>query len=564
MTEDNHDGGHAPICIIPARGKSPYLPKKNIKPIDGKPLVAHSIETAVECSALKNVFVSTESERIIEIAESYGARVPFIRPEELTYRDTSLRPVIQHGLNRIMDTVEDVTITPATPIVILQPNVPFRRVQDIEDAVAKYQDSSYQSVVSVTRENGFFWRETEEGLAPPFPIERRLRDDTDPMLKESGSITVTSPHAVREREWPGASPGYVVTDRLSSFKVDTLIDFWLAEKIARGPNIVFRTEGGGDLGLGKVYRAVTIAAELEEIFECEITFVTDESYSEGVSLIRSHGFDLETISTVDEDLGTIRRVDPDIVVVDIEHTNEWYHDQLHQFSAAVVDFENVYDGEEPADFVINPQRHVADFERDNYLNGPEYLVLRDEFRKGSPEIPETAERVLLTFGGTDPLGLTIDSVAALGEADLGYDYRVVLGPGFEREADLESFPESVQSRFEFRRNVDNMGELMRWADIAISSGGRTVYELAATGTPSIVIAQNDGEVERMQLLREHDAIEFLGHGESVDFDCLPPYLDDLAHDPERRGLLSKRGSDLVDGHGLQRIVGTIERMFVGE
>lgn len=563
MTDDPADGTHSPICIIPARGKSPYLPKKNIKPINGKPLVAHTIETAVECSVLEHVFVSTESERIARIAEQCGARVPFMRPVSLTDKETSLRPVVAHALEEIGDTVDDVAITPSTPIVILQPNVPFRQQRDIEEAVTKFTEATDRSVVSVTRENGFFWRETETGLSPPLPIERRLGNDFNPMLKEGGSITVTNPRAVRLQEWPGESPGYVVSDRLSSFKVDTLIDFWLAEKIASGPTVVFRTEGGGDLGLGKVYRAVTIATEIEEIFECDITFVTDESYQEGISLIQSHGFDLRTVRNANEDLDTVRALDPDIVIVDLEEINKQYHDQLHQCSAAVIDFENVYDGEEPADFVINPQRHLDDFERDNYLNGPKYLVLREEFRNQSPEIPQTAQNVLLTFGGTDPLGLTVNCVEALGRADLGYEYRVVLGPGFDREDRLQSLPESTLSQFEFRRNVENMGEIMQWADIAVSSGGRTVYELAAMGTPSIVIAQNDGEVERMKLLCEHDAIEFLGHGRTVDFQSLPGYLDELAGNHERRIRLSTRGRDLVDGHGLKRIVAVLKQMFVG-
>lgn len=563
MTEKPEKRPDSPICIIPARGRSPDLPKKNIKSIDGKPLVSYSIETAVESSILPHVFVSTESEHIAQIAESYGARVPSMRPVKLTDQDTSLRPVIKHALEQIDETVSDVVVTPATPIVILQPNVPFRRKHDIEEAVTKFTESSKQSVVSVTREDGFFWRETDRELSPQYPVKHRLNDDTNPMLKESGSITVTSPYAVRTQQWPGSSPDYVISNWLSVFKVDTLIDFWVAEKIAQGPTVVFRTEGGGDLGLGKVYRAVTIAAEIEEIFECDITFVTRASYQEGCSLIQSHGFNLRTIDTVSEDLDTVRELHPDIVIVDIEEASDGYLNRLHQFSAAVVDFENVYDGQEPVDFVINPQRRMDDFERENYLHGPEYLVLRDEFQNSSPEIRQCAENVLLTFGGTDPLGLTIDTVKTLGRADLGYEYKVILGPGFSQNDELKSLPDKNLSAFEFYRNVTNMGELMKWTDIAISSGGRTVYELAAMGTPSVVIAQNEGEVERMKLLQDYDAIEFLGHGATVNFDALPAFIDELGTDYERRALLSKRGHNLVDGHGLQRIVEKIKHMFVG-
>lgn len=563
MTDSSNEGHSSTICIVPARGHSPDLPKKNIKPIDGKPLVAHTIETAIESDSIDDVFVSTESERIAQIATDHDARVPFLRPRELAKSDISLRPVIEHAVDEIPASCAEVTVTPETAVIILQPNLPFRRTADIGRAVTEFERTSKDAVVSVARENSYLWRDAGDDLSPQFSVERRLHNESQPVFRETGSITVTSPRAVRAQDWPGSSPGYVVTDRLSSFKIDTLIDFWLAEKIAEGPSVVIRTDGGGDLGLGKVYRAMTIATELEDIFGCEITFVSDEAYEDGVSLIRSHGFDAKTVSNLTDDIDLMRTLKPDVVLVDVPDIEERYHDELHGLSAAVVDFENVHNGDDAADFVINPQRHLDQMERDNYLNGPEYLVLRDEFHDVKPTVPETAENVLLTFGGTDPLGLTVESVSALGHSYVEYTYRVVLGPGFDGEAELRSLPEDVCSQFDFRRDVDNMGELMQWADVAISSGGRTVYELAATGTPAIVIAQNEGEVERMELLRRHGVIQFLGHGESVDFATLPAVLDDLAKDAERRSVLSSRGRELIDGQGLQRILETIERMFVG-
>jgi spore coat polysaccharide biosynthesis predicted glycosyltransferase SpsG len=308
---------------------------------------------------------------------------------------------------------------------------------------------------------------------------------------------------------------------------------------------------------------VTISTELEDIFNCNIKFISDERYKTGIDIVRSHGFTVETIGDVNEDIEIMQEIDPDIILVDVSEMDASYQESLRQMSAAIVDFENIYDGDEPVDFVVNPQRDPERISQENYLNGPEYLVIRDEFREVTSEITERAENVLFTFGGTDPLGLTIDCVSAFAEADLDLNYRVIVGPGFNEEARLQSIPEVVRRKFDFYRDVESMSDFMQWADIAVSAGGRTVYELAATGTPTVVIAQNNGEVERMKFLREKGAIEFLGHGQKVDFGAFPAYLNDLAKDKERRAILSKRAEEIVDGQGLQRIVAMIEQMFVG-
>jgi len=550
----------APLCVIPARGDSPDLPKKNIKPIDGKPLVAHTIDTAVECSAIDDVFVSTESNRIAQIARERGAKVPFMRPEHLTRKDVSLGPVIEHAAETIAETVETVEVNDTTPILVLQPNVPFRRSEYIDRALREYRQIDQDTLISVVQESEFFWHENGNRMDPVLLSREKLRDNFEPVYKETGAITITTLDRLKRGKWTGNSPGYIVTDKLSSFRVNKLVDFWLAERIASGLDIVFRVDGGNDLGLGKVYRAITLATEIEELFNCEITFVTHTSYPSGTEFIRTHDYPVRQVTDEHDDLQTLEGIDPDIVFVDIEDASADYYESLHSVSAAIVNFENL--DLKHADFVLNPQRSVEGTETHNNLNGPDYLVLREEFKEVTPEISEQVSKVLITFGGTDPLGMTISCLRELGSADLPFNYKVVLGPGFDKEEQLDQLPDGILAQFDIYRNVSNMAELMEWADIAVSGGGRTVYELAATGTPSIVIAQNDGEVERMKLLREQGAIEFLGHGETVRPNDVADRLADLADDPEQRSFLSRRGQEIVDGQGIQRILNLIEEITI--
>lgn len=91
--------------LIPARGGSKAVPHKNIRLLRGKPLIAYSIEISLKCPSILRTFVSTDSERIAEVARTAGAEVPFLRPSELAQDDTRDLPVFQHFL-KWLDKIE--------------------------------------------------------------------------------------------------------------------------------------------------------------------------------------------------------------------------------------------------------------------------------------------------------------------------------------------------------------------------------------------------------------------------------------------------------------------------
>tara|TARA_Y100000031_G_C8253141_1_gene401508 strand:+ start:1910 stop:2644 length:735 start_codon:yes stop_codon:yes gene_type:complete len=124
------------IAIIPARGGSKGLPGKNIIPLGGKPLIAHSIETAKKSKLIERVIVTTDDEEIADVAREYGAEVPFIRPAELAQDDTPPDPVLKHTLQFLE---EKEGIKPEI-IVWLEPPCPFRTPEEIDEAVVLLQN----------------------------------------------------------------------------------------------------------------------------------------------------------------------------------------------------------------------------------------------------------------------------------------------------------------------------------------------------------------------------------------------------------------------------------------
>ena len=135
------------ISIIPARGGSKGLPGKNIREICGKPLIAWSIEKAKNSKYIDVVLVTTDSQEIASIAKSYGAEVPFIRPENLSDDLASTYDVIRHGLEYYSDVKSNLF----DYVVLLEPTSPLREDKDIDLMLEKLDGHTdeYDSIVSV-------------------------------------------------------------------------------------------------------------------------------------------------------------------------------------------------------------------------------------------------------------------------------------------------------------------------------------------------------------------------------------------------------------------------------
>lgn len=137
---------HSFLAVIPARGGSRGIPRKNIKVFLGKPLLAWAVEVARESGVFRRVILSTEDEEIAEIGRAYGAEVLFLRPQELAKDTTPTAPVIQHAVAWLRDWEH------WTPdfVMILEPTSPARRVFHIREAAELLVNSGADSIASVS------------------------------------------------------------------------------------------------------------------------------------------------------------------------------------------------------------------------------------------------------------------------------------------------------------------------------------------------------------------------------------------------------------------------------
>lgn len=180
------------ICIIPARGGSKGVPRKNVRLLGGKPLIAYTIETAKESKYIERVIVTTDDEEIAEVARQYGAEVPFIRPAELAEDDTPPDPVLVHTLEFLR---EKENLEPEI-IVWLEPPTPFRTVEEVDEAIrifdADKEADSLRAVCEPSQNPFKMWTLEGKYLEPLIEQKEALhtgpRQKTKKVYWQNGSI----------------------------------------------------------------------------------------------------------------------------------------------------------------------------------------------------------------------------------------------------------------------------------------------------------------------------------------------------------------------------------------
>ena len=162
------------LCIIPARGGSKRIPRKNIKEFCGKPMIAYSIEAAIASGLFDKIVVSTDDAEIAEIAQSYGAEVPFMRPKELSDDHTATIPVIAHAITASVHDISDIEA-----VCCIYATAPF--VQ------AKYIQEAYEKLLTCKAEYCF------SATSFPFPIQRAIK------LRQDGTVEMFYPEQFNTR-----------------------------------------------------------------------------------------------------------------------------------------------------------------------------------------------------------------------------------------------------------------------------------------------------------------------------------------------------------------------------
>ena len=216
-------------AIIPARGGSKGLPRKNIIKLSGKPLIYYTIAACHKSKYINRIIVSTDDDEIEQIALKYNAEV-IRRPHELS--DDLIMPdaAVVHSienLERYEKYIPDA-------VVFLQPTSPIRKTNDIDNLIDLYLKSNVETVFSAVDIHPFFWQRRKEVLKPInyTPSSRKRRQDSEPCLIENGSIYITNTKIFLENQDRfGKTSNAYIMNPYTLFEIDSKEDFSLIESL---------------------------------------------------------------------------------------------------------------------------------------------------------------------------------------------------------------------------------------------------------------------------------------------------------------------------------------------
>ena len=196
----------------------------------------------------------------------------------------------------------------------------------------------------------------------------------------------------------------------------------------------------------------------------------------------------------------------------------------------------------------------------NLYSGHKYYILKDEFYYQSfKEIKEDVDKVLLTFGGTDPNNLTEKVLEAILESDYNNKIEIILGLGYASKKEIQEKYKDNE-RIEIYENVKNMSEHMHSADLIFTSAGRTMYEIASLGVPCICLCQNERELSHIFGNVEHGFIN-LGLGSEVSKEEIRETFENTIEDYQLRQEMNKRMGEIDLKHGFDNIKKLIEQSY---
>ena len=488
------------LAIIPARAGSKGIPNKNIRIIGGQPLIYYSIRNAIESKHITDIVVSTDSADVRIIAQQMGVGCVW-RDPVLCGDDVTLDAVIADAVPK--DIKWDYIIT-------MQPTSPTLTVKTLDSAIEYAVNSDLDTLISAINAPHLSWG-IKDGKKVPNYKKRLNRQYLPPCYMETGAFMISKGSVVTPETRIGEKVDVFELPAHESHDIDTFSDLSSVAASLNRQKVAIYVNGNNKRGIGHIYRALEIADE----FYSKPDIYYDINQTDR-SIFGKTTHTLIPVNGIADLFDRCKKEQYDLFINDILSTSIDYMIALRTIlpKAKIVNFEDEGEGQIKADIVFNSL--LQDSDLPNVRSGYKYYIVGKTFMFYNPiQIKDRVETVFISFGGADPQNYADRLLNIVSRKEYEqYTFIVALG---RAKCNVEALMEYNKFfNIEVYFDVPNMPELMSRCDIAMTSRGRTGYELAFLGIPSIAMAQNKRE-EMHDFISNENGFTYIGVNPDDDF-----------------------------------------------
>ena len=530
------------LAVIPARAGSKGIPNKNIRIIGGHPLVYYTIFNALQSQKITDVIVTTDSQEVGIIASQMGASLKW-RDAVLCADHVTLDSVIFDAIPKESEW---------DYIVTMQPTSPTLKVETLDSAIEYAIANDLDTLISAINAPHLSWG-SKGGKKVPNYVERLNRQYLPPNYIETGAFVISKAKVVTEATRIGNQVDVYEISEEEAIDIDTFNDLRCAAAILSRTKVAIYVNGNNKRGIGHIYRALELADE----FYVKPDIYYDINQTD-VQVFGETTHNLQPVNGIAELFERCKKECYTIFINDILATSIDYMIGLRSVlpNAKIINFEDDGEGSLIADLVFNAlYQHT---ELPQVKSGEKYYISGKTFMFYEPiKIEEKVSTVFIGFGGADPQNYTDRLLRIISQPEYyGYKFIVVLGRAKNNVHALLSY--NKFENIEVYYDVSNMPELMTQCDIGITSRGRTGYELALLGIPSITMAQNKREEKHGFVCNENG---FTYIGLNPDDEIIRSTLDMYLKLPRKN---RQRFQSMLLSHdlrgGRQRVMGLINSL----
>jgi spore coat polysaccharide biosynthesis predicted glycosyltransferase SpsG/CMP-N-acetylneuraminic acid synthetase len=482
------------------------------------------INVAKCCPYITDVVVSTDDDEIASVVQSYDVEV-LIRDKKLADDITTLDPVIFDAVERLENKKKyDIVIT-------MQPTSPTLKVDTLKNAIEEFMSKGVDTLISAVNRPHLAWTRRNNVLVPLYD-KRVNRQKLPHYYVETGAFLITKREFIKKDTRIGKNVQVYEISEDEAIDIDNKNDWVLSENILSKKRIVLRADGSKEIGIGHIYHCLTLAYNLTGH---DIVFVTREDCKDGLIKLQKNNMPVVTIHDDNDFFKFLENDKPDIVINDCLDSTVAYIKKLKKLAKRVIAIEDIGEGAQFADVVINALYDSEPFPGNNVYSGERYVCLRDEFLFSYPKsFQKDVKQILIMFGGTDPGNLTKLVYSIIPNLHRKYpdiQYNFIAGIGYD--CAKNNIVSNEKNNITIFEDCKFVSKIMREADLAITAQGRTLYELAYLGIPSIVMAQHERETTHVFAQLKNGFLN-LGIGGDIEAEELENTIEWLLNTPKIR------------------------------